>query len=212
MGTLSPRSHRDKPLYFQHPSCIQMLTCRQVVNKPIITSDGRMLGKVASATLEEDWSIPLLSILLERNVAQTFKIRRPLLGSPKAFIEPREVSALSDNVILKRGLEEMRDYLIDVGGAMEANGVLGRKVLGEEEYYFGDLQDLIIDQARWRISQLLVEVRKKAADDMGFPMTLFGTCHAKVPVKRVKAVTNSVLISLDPQGFKEYVVKERSRD
>ncbi len=189
-----------------------MLTCRQVVNKPIITSDGRMLGKVASATLEEDWSIPLLSILLERNVAQTFKIRRPLLGSPKAFIEPREVSALSDNVILKRGLEEMRDYLIDVGGAMEANGVLGRKVLGEEEYYFGDLQDLIIDQARWRISQLLVEVRKKAADDMGFPMTLFGTCHAKVPVKRVKAVTNSVLISLDPQGFKEYVVKERSRD
>ncbi|MCJ2520049.1 MAG: hypothetical protein LN412_03765, partial [Candidatus Thermoplasmatota archaeon] len=60
--------------------------------------------------------------------------------------------------------------------------------------------------------ELFVEVRKKAADEMGFPMTLFGTCHAGVPVKRVETIKDSVLLSLGPDDFKEYIVKRKPRD
>lgn len=189
-----------------------MLTCRQISNKPVITSDGRILGKLASAIVDEDWVIPLFSIFIERGLAQKFHIRKPLFGGPKAFLEPKEVSALSDNVILKRKLLEMEEYLKEKGVGMEASRLLRRRVLGTDGYHFGELQDMVIDQAHWRISELFVEVRKKAADEMGFPMTLFGTCHAKVPVKRVETIKDSVLLSLGPDDFKEYIVKQKPRD
>ncbi len=188
-----------------------MLTCRQVINKTIITSDGRILGKLSSAIVDDEWRIPYFSVLLERNLAPTFNIRKPLFGSPRAFLEPKEVAAMSDNVILKRRLEEMSGYLMEKGLGVEAATVLGRKVVGEGGYYFGDLQDMVMDQARWRIPELVVEVRKKAADDMGFPMTLFGTCQAKVPVKRVEALRESVHLTIERDEFSQYVVKERGR-
>lgn len=189
-----------------------MLTARQIVNLPVITSDGRIVGKVASATVGDEWGVPHFALNLERAVADQVKIRKPLLGSPKGFLEPTEVDALSDNVILARRLSEMGDVLRSKGLGMEATRLLGRRVTGEEDYYFGDLQDLFLDPARWRIADLLVEVRKKAADEMGFPMTLFGTCHAKVPVKRVDSLANHLELGLDPEGFKEYVVKQKAQE
>ncbi len=189
-----------------------MLTARQVVNLPVITSDGRIVGKVASATVNEEWGVPHFALNLERNVADDAKIRKPLLGSPKGFLEPTEVDALSDNVILKRRLAEIPEVLQAKGAGTEVVRVLGRRVVGEEDYYFGDLQDVFLDPAHWRIPELLVEVRKKAADEMGFPMTLFGTCHAKVPVKRVESLADRLLLGLDPEGFKDYIVKEKARD
>jgi sporulation protein YlmC with PRC-barrel domain len=189
-----------------------MLTCRQVINKPLITSDGRILGKVESVIVDDAWKIPLFSIYLERAVAEKFHIRRPLLGNPRSFLEPSEISALSDNVILKRRLVDMKEQLRERGQGVDASRLLGRKVSGEEGYYFGDLEDMTIDQARWRVLELVVEVKKKAADEMGFPMTLFGTCKAKVPVKRVEAVKDHIVLSIGPEDFKEYVVKERSRE
>ncbi len=95
---------------------------------------------------------------------------------------------------------------------MEGPKLLGRKVLGDHSYYFGDLEDMVLDRAHWRVSDLIVEVRKKASDDMGFPLTIFGTSKAKVPVKQVEAIRDHILLSLDPEGFREYVVKERLRD
>ncbi|MFQ5838283.1 MAG: hypothetical protein ACE5HJ_05815 [Thermoplasmata archaeon] len=189
-----------------------MLTCRQVINKTVITSDGRILGKMESVIVDDSWKIPLLSISLERSVAERFRIRKPILGTPKAFLPPSEVSALSDNVILERRLADMAEHLQERGAGMKVSKLLGRKVMGEDGYYFGDLDDMNIDQAHWKVSELILEVRKKAADEMGFPMTLFGTCKAKVPVKRVKEVRDHIYLSLGPSEFKEYVVKERSRD
>lgn len=189
-----------------------MLTARQVVNLPVITSDGRIVGKVASATVDDAWGVPYFALNLERNVADAAKIRKPLFGSPRGFLEPAEVDALSDNVILSRKLAEIPDVLRTKGAGMEVLRVLGRPVVGEEDYYFGDLQDVFLDAARWRVSELLVEVRKKAADEMGFPMTLFGTCQAKVPVKRVESLAARLSLGLDPEGFKEYVVKEKARE
>lgn len=188
-----------------------MLTCRQVVNKTVISSDGRILGRLASAFVDEEWRIPAFSILVERGVAETFRIRSPLFGGPRRFFEPSEITALSDNVILKRRLEEMREYLMDKGTGIEANNALGWKVLGEGNYHLGDLQDLAIDKGHWRMTDLVVEVRKKAADEMGLPMSIFGSLQAKVPVRQVESFSGQVILALNLEGFKEHVIKERSR-
>ncbi len=189
-----------------------MLSCKAIAAKTVITSDGRILGRVRSAMVDEHWKIPLFSIYLDRGQARQFHIRRPLFGNPRAYLETGEIAALSDNVVLKRRLAEFEDRLRPRGDGREATKMLGSKVLGEEGYYFGELTDLTLDQARWKIHDLLVEVRKKAADDMGFPLTLFGTCQARVPVKRVDTLSDQLQLAMGPDGFKEYIIKERHRE
>lgn len=189
-----------------------MLSCKAIAAKTVITSDGRILGRVRTAMVDEDWKIPLFSMFLDRELARQFHIRRPLLGNPKAYFETEEISALSDNVVLKRRLTEFEDRLAAKGDGREATKLLGSKVLGEEGYHFGELSDMSLDQARWKIHDLLVEVRKKAADDMGFPLTLFGTCQARVPVKRVDTLRDQLHLAMGPDGFKEYIIKEKHRE
>lgn len=188
------------------------MSCKAITSKTVITSDGRILGRMRTAMVDEDWAIPLFSIFLERELARKFRIRRPLLGNPRAYFKTGEVSAFSDNAILKRRLDELGDRLYPRGEGREATRMLGKKVLGEEGYNFGELADMSLDQAHWKIPELLVEVRKKAADDMGFPLTLFGTCHAKVPVKRVESFKDHINLSMGPDGFKQYIIKERHRE
>ncbi len=189
-----------------------MLSCKSVATRTIITSDGRILGRVRTAMVDGEWRIPLFSLFLERELSRMFHLRRPLLGNPRAYIETGEISALSDNVVLKRRLDELEGEVRTKGEGREATKLLGRRVVGEGGYYFGDLADMSLDQAHWRVSDLLVEVRKKAADDMGFPLTLFGTCNAKVPVKRVESVEKQLYLSMGPDGFKEYIIKEKPRE
>lgn len=188
-----------------------MLPATDLFNKPVITRDGRILGKVASLRIDAQWKVPLLTLSLNRDVAEQVEVRKPLFGSPKVFLDPERVSALGDNAILDRSLEEIPDVFATTGTGVEAQKVLGRKVLGEEDTLFGSVENLVVDSGKWRITDVVVDVHRKAADAMGFPLTIFGTCHAKVPVKRVGEVSDRLRVAVGPDRFKEYVVKERSR-
>ncbi|MFQ5553270.1 MAG: hypothetical protein ACE5EW_06090, partial [Thermoplasmata archaeon] len=146
-----------------------MTSAKDILNKTVITRDARVLGKLGSPLVSEAWKVPRLSILLSRDVADRMEIRKPFFGSPQVYVEPSEVSSLTDNLVLTRKLDEMPDHFQERGPGMEAQVLLGRKVKGEEAYTFGDTEDLAIDKAHWRISDVLVDVRRKAADDMGYP-------------------------------------------
>ncbi|MEE9267964.1 MAG: hypothetical protein V3U70_00995 [Thermoplasmata archaeon] len=189
-----------------------MTTVKDILNKTVITRDARVLGKLGSPLVDDAWKVPQLSILLNRDVADRLEIRKPFFGSPRIFVEPSEVSSLSDNLVLTRKLEEMPDHIQKRGVGTEAQSLLGRRVQGEEEYAFGDTEDLTIDRAHWRISELIVDVRRKAADDMGYPMTIFGSCKAKVPVRVVEEVKDTLRLAVGPDEFKNYIVRTRSRD
>ncbi|MDX1534792.1 MAG: hypothetical protein R3291_04160 [Thermoplasmata archaeon] len=188
-----------------------MTTAKDILNKTVITRDARVLGKLGSPLVDLEWKVPRLSILLSRDVADRLEIRKPFFGSPRVFVEPSEVSSLTDNLVLTRKLEEMPDHIQKRGPGMEAQALLGRHVAGEEEYPFGETEDLAIDKAHWKVSELLVDVRRKAADEMGYPMTIFGSCKAKVPVRVVEEVKDSLQLSVGPDEFKNYIIKSRSR-
>jgi sporulation protein YlmC with PRC-barrel domain len=187
-------------------------SAKDILNKTVITRDARILGKLGSPLVDDAWKVPRLSILLSRDVADRMEIRKPFFGSPRVYVEPSEVSSLTDNLVLTRRLDEMSDHFKERGAGMEAQVILGRKVQGEEEYAFGDTEDLDIDKAHWRVSDVLVDVRRKAADDMGYPMTIFGSCKAKVPVRIVEEVKDALQLSVGPDDFKNYIVRTRSRD
>ncbi len=189
-----------------------MTTAKDILNKTVITRDARVLGKLGSPLVDDAWKIPRLSILLTRDIADRLGVRKPFFGSPRVFVEPSEVSSLSDNLVLTRRLDEMPDHLQKGGAGVEAQSFLGRRVEGEEAYPFGDTEDLVIDRAHWRVSDLLVDVRRKAADDMDYPMTIFGSCTAKVPVRVVEEVRDTLRLSVGPEEFKNYIVRTRSRD
>ncbi|MFQ5919954.1 MAG: hypothetical protein ACE5I4_07945 [Thermoplasmata archaeon] len=188
-----------------------MTTARDILNKTVITRDARVLGKLGTPLVDLHWKVPRLSILLSRDVADRLEIRKPFFGSPRVYVEPTEVSSLSDNLVLTRKLDEMPDHIQKRGAGIEAQSLLGRRVEGEEEYAFGDTEDLAIDKAHWRVSELLVDVRRKAADEMGYPMTIFGSCKAKVPVRIVEEVKDTLRVSVGPDEFKNYIVKSRSQ-
>ena len=42
-------------------------------------------------------------------------------------------------------------------------------------------------------------------------MTIFGSCTAKVPVRVVEEMKDTLRLSVGPEDFKNYIVKTRSR-
>lgn len=187
-----------------------MLSVTDLISRPVITRDGRILGRVHSLRVSPKWDVPLVTVALNRDVADELDVRKPLFGTPKVFLDPEGVAALGDNLILERPLEEIPDTFVAAGMGEEAQKVLGRKVYGEDAYYFGEVTNLLLDSGKWRIHDLLVDVHRKAADAMGFPMTLFGTCTAKVPIQAVETA-DPIQVPVGPDEFKKYVVKERAQ-
>lgn len=90
---------------------------RDLVDKKILTQDGREIGHVEGLELDiESWHVRSLEVRLRRDTLEALNIKRPLFGTRTVRLGVGHVSGVTDTVVLKTKLEEVGAL---IGGADE---------------------------------------------------------------------------------------------
>ena len=76
--------------------------------KDVLTQDGREIGKVEDLIIQhEAWAIPKLIVKLDRDLLETFHMKKPMFGTQTFHVPTSFVSGIGDKVILHKKLEEL---------------------------------------------------------------------------------------------------------
>lgn len=80
----------------------------ELEGKEVLSQDGRELGEVSDVTFDPSgWRIDSLVVKLERDLLESFHMKRPLFGTQTIQIATGHVSGVGDKVILRKTLMEL---------------------------------------------------------------------------------------------------------
>jgi sporulation protein YlmC with PRC-barrel domain len=94
---------------------MNLKSSRDIVDKKILTQDGREVGYVEAIDVDlETWKVQSMELKLRRDALEALHIKRPLFGTRSARLSVEHVSGVTDSVVLKTGMEELSAKLSDV--------------------------------------------------------------------------------------------------
>lgn len=80
----------------------------ELSGKDVISQDGRELGEVSDVVFDDSsWRIGALVVKLERDLLESFHMKRPMFGTQTVQIPTTHVSGVGDKVILHKTLDEL---------------------------------------------------------------------------------------------------------
>lgn len=82
-------------------------------------------------------------------------------------------------------------------GHVSAGQLKGRTVIDSRGTAIGEVEDVAIDPSGWRVSGIMVNVRKEVADSLRLDRRMFGGTHLQVATERIESVGDAVLLNVD---------------
>lgn len=67
----------------------------------------------------------------------------------------------------------------------------------------GEIAELYISSADWRIESIRIELRKEIADHIGANRTVFRRGTIELPVSFIQSVSDTVLLTIDVESLRE---------
>src|SRR5690606_29349236 len=91
-----------------HGGRMSRMKFSELEGKEVLSQDGRELGEVSDVTFDPSgWRIDSLVVKLERDLLESFHMKRPLFGTQTIQIATGHVSGVGDKVILRKTLMEL---------------------------------------------------------------------------------------------------------
>lgn len=92
----------------------------EIEGKGVISSDGREIGELADMVVDDDsWTVVKLVVRLERELLESFHMKRPMFGTQTIQLPTSYVSGVGDKLLLNKRLEELTEASRD---AAESEG------------------------------------------------------------------------------------------
>ncbi|MFW6067461.1 MAG: PRC-barrel domain-containing protein [Myxococcota bacterium] len=93
------------------------ITTRDILDKKVLTQDGRDVGHVEALELDTaGWRVPALRVKVRRDQLEGLGLKRPLIGGKAARIAVDQVADVTDHVILKSPFEAFGAVLRELEG------------------------------------------------------------------------------------------------
>lgn len=87
----------------------------ELSGKGVLTKDGREIGKLSDLELDhEEWKVTALVVKLDRDLLETFEMKKPMFGTVALPIPVDYVDALGDKVMLNKTLEDLVEHAKDL--------------------------------------------------------------------------------------------------
>lgn len=83
------------------------------------------------------------------------------------------------------------------GQRISVDDLKGRSVIDDRGVTIGEVKDVAFDPLGWRVTGLLVDVRKEVADDLHLDRSLLGGTTLEFGTERIRSVGDNVLLNLD---------------
>ena len=84
------------------------ITFSQLEGKDVLSQDGKEMGAVDDLVLDDEgWTLTALVVKLDRDLLESFHMKRPMFGSQTVHVPVGFVSGVGDKVILHKKLDEL---------------------------------------------------------------------------------------------------------
>lgn len=74
--------------------------------------------------------------------------------------------------------------------------IRGRKVIAADGHLIGEISDLVVDPATWRVEAVQLKLNKAIADALGVHRGKFHAGTIELPVEMIQSVGDTVLLSV----------------
>lgn len=86
----------------------------------------------------------------------------------------------------------------------------GRTVIASDGLAIGEIAQLFVDAATWRVESLQVTLRKEVADRIGADRGLFHAGALEVPVGLVQSVGDAVVLAIPVDELREMLPRHEA--
>ena len=87
----------------------------ELSGKGVMTKDGREIGKLSDVEIDhEEWSVTAFLVKLDRDLLETFEMKKPMFGTVALPIPVDFIGALGDKLMLEKTLEELVEHAKDL--------------------------------------------------------------------------------------------------
>ena len=93
---------------------------------------------------------------------------------------------------------------------MEYKEIEGKEVLGKLAHLVGKVSGLEIDTTNWKVTHLVLDVEKKAVEDLGLKKPLIGSAKATVPTEMIHAISDRIILKNESIDELKSVIKQKS--
>lgn len=80
---------------------------------------------------------------------------------------------------------------------LNAGDLRGREVIDSRGNVLGEVKDVTLDPAKWRVTGLRVGLKRDVADKLRVERPLVGSADLSLAVERVKNIGDTVMLNVD---------------
>jgi len=182
-----------------------------IMGKEVISSDAIIIGTVESVAVDTDnWKVPAIRISVRKGNEAALGIKKKFIGVQKIFVATPQVSSVSDTVTLAVKMDQVKEVVVDDKKVpVTAGAMLNKKVVGQDGKQVGFMDNVYFDPSRsWEISKLGIKLDKAAKQTLDLQKGLAPASQITILTKDVKTVGDMVMLRLDLEGLKDYLIKK----
>lgn len=181
------------------------------MGKEVISSDAIIIGTVDGVAVDTDnWKVPAVRISVRKGNEAALGMKKKAIGLQKIYVATPQVSSVSDTVTLAVKMDQVKEVVVDekkVPGT--AGALLNKKVVGQDGKQVGFMDNVHFDAGRgWEIGKLGIKLDKAAKQSLDLQKGLAPASQITVLTKDVRSVGDMVMLRLDLEGLKEYLIKK----
>ena len=90
--------------------------------------------------------------------------------------------------------------------AQQLGNIRGRTVIAGDGQAIGEVEDLVVDTASWRVESLQLKVSKDMADQLGIRRGIFRGGRFHLPVEFIQSIGDSIILKVPSQELRKSLV------
>ncbi len=171
-----------------------MKAFKEIEGTEVLSSDGKMMGKVEDFTYGNDHKLRDVVVKMNKDIVEELGEDKPLLASVKLKIDLEHIKAFTDNVVLNKALDELHIYFHEVTDDDLLTSIIGKELSGSEGEDVGKVDDMIIDTDSWDLPSMLVKLEKDVLETLDIKKSLLSKTRLGISMSHVTSIGDKVML------------------
>ncbi len=182
------------------------MVCLSDIRKmEVLSSDGRVIGKVDDVTIDDEWSVKGLTLKLDKDVARSMGKQPPALSALKLEVGLDIIKSLGDKVVLNLPLAELGAHVKAQEGVRRVSSFVGMGVVSTEGKILGTVSDISIEMQSWKMPSIQISVPREVLDELKAKKPVLGKGTLSLSMVHVKSIKDYVMLDTDYQGLSRII-------
>ncbi len=179
-----------------------------IEGKDVLSSDGKLMGKVEDFTYGTDFKIRSVVVKMNKDIVEELGEDKPLFASVKLKINLDQVKVFGDKVILEKTLDQLHIHFHEVVEDDLISSIVDTEIAGSEGEDVGKVDDILLNTDSWDVPSMLVKLKKDVLETLNIEKSLLSKTRLGISMKHVTSVGDIVMLDSSAQEMGKIIQNE----